>query len=186
MNPERILNDVHKTVPNKNMELMFAPKFTLTFAPENAPSHRGTSRNLQKKHHMAWDLLGSARDFLGSAWNFFRISVQALLLEPFSPLFGNLFETFVPEQTPTHSRVPKNIRKARGPQETFLSGSWPLVKTYWPTSCPEEFLAMLQYPHFLNQNDFPKQNQNESSDDQKNQTTKAAPQPNNTQWHFLD
>ena len=31
MNPERILNDVHKTVPNKNMELMFAPKFTLSF-----------------------------------------------------------------------------------------------------------------------------------------------------------
>ena len=31
MNPETILNDVHKTVPNKNMELMFAPKFALSF-----------------------------------------------------------------------------------------------------------------------------------------------------------
>ena len=31
MSPERIQKEVHKTVSDKNMELMFAPKFTLSF-----------------------------------------------------------------------------------------------------------------------------------------------------------
>ena len=90
----------------------FSHPFGSTFGPEHATRHtRGASRNL-RKHHMAWDLLGSARDFLGSAWDF---SGSASKIS-FYALSGVPRLIFWPKRCP--KKVPKWVQK--GSKRRFI------------------------------------------------------------------